>query len=128
MNLHALIIDDDANNVMILAQLLTMEGVSYTQALNPGELDGALTDLPAVDIVFLDLNMPEIDGYTILHFLKSDARFTDVPVVAYTVHFGELHTARESGFHSFLGKPLDVDLFPKQLARILNGESVWVTA
>lgn len=127
-DLQALIIDDDANNVIILGQFLTLEGVNCRQALNATELDEVLYDLHQVDIVFLDLNMPQRDGYAVLQVLQSDDRFRDVPIVAYTVHFGELHMARESGFHSFLGKPLNGDLFPTQLARILSGERIWVTA
>ena len=45
----------------------------------------------------------------------------------YTVHVSEIGVARDLGFHSFLGKPLDVDKFPEQLKRILNDEPVWVT-
>jgi hypothetical protein len=47
--------------------------------------------------------------------------------VAYTVHVSEINTVYQMGFHSFLGKPLDSDLFPDQLARILRGERVWAT-
>jgi CheY-like chemotaxis protein len=78
-----------------------------------------------VDVVFLDLEMPDIDGYAVLEILKSDNRFDTVPIVAHTVHFGEINNAQHVGFHSFLGKPLNIDRFPDQLARILIGEHVW---
>jgi two-component system, cell cycle response regulator DivK len=126
--LHALIIDDNKDNLGILAQLLSLEGVSHTGINNPARVKDALTQLERVDIVFLDLEMPGIDGYNVLKMLKADARFKTVPVVAYTVHVSEINTARQLGFHSFLGKPLDADRFPEQLARILRGEHVWVTA
>jgi CheY-like chemotaxis protein len=76
-------------------------------------------------VIFLDLEMPGIDGYPMLSYLKNDDRFNNVPVVAYTVHMSEMNVARQKGFHSFLGKPLDADLFPEQLAAILRGEHVW---
>jgi CheY-like chemotaxis protein len=127
-NVHALIIDDDANNIGILAQLLIWEGLSYTQVLSATELKKILPVLQKVDVVFLDLEMPDVDGYAVLEMLKLDNRFDTVPIVAHTVHFGEINNAQHVGFHSFLGKPLNMDRFPAQLARILNGEHVWAIA
>ena len=122
---HALVIDDNIKNVNVLVHLLALEGVTSTQVTKPALLEATLTDITHVDIVFLDLEMPDIDGYTVLNKLTVDARFQAVPIVAYTVHVSEINTAHRQGFHSFLGKPLDPDKFPGQLARILRGESVW---
>ncbi len=122
---HALIIDDNTKNVNVLVHLLTREGITSTQVTNPALLETTLRDVAHVDIVFLDLEMPDIDGYTVLNELLADSRFQSVPVVAYTVHVSEINTAYQQGFHSFLGKPLDPDKFPGQVARILRGESVW---
>jgi two-component system cell cycle response regulator DivK len=76
-------------------------------------------------VVFLDIEFPNDDGFHILPELQADPRLQQVPIVAYSVHTNELPAAREVGFHSFLGKPLDVSAFPGQLRRILNGQSVW---
>ena len=123
--LHAVIVDDNRSNVRVLAELLTLEDVEFTEVLNATQLPEILDRLDRVDVIFLDLEMPDIDGYTILEYLKDEDRFQAVPIVAYTVHVGEISHARQLGFHSFLGKPLDVDRFPHQLTRILNGERVW---
>jgi CheY-like chemotaxis protein len=125
---HALIIDDNPNNLGILAELLTMEGVDATQVQHTKQLNAVLQDVSALDVIFLDLEMPDTNGYQLLERIKSDARFRDVPVAAYTVHVSEVNVARKKGFHSFLGKPLDADRFPDQLARILRGEHVWSVA
>ncbi len=122
-DIHALVIDDNTNNIGVLAELLRLEGVKVTTIQNPLKIDEALEQ--PVDIIFLDLEMPEMDGYEVLGHFKADARLAGVPVVAYTVHVSEMITARQMGFHSFLGKPLDADKFPKQLERILQGERVW---
>jgi two-component system, cell cycle response regulator DivK len=122
---HALIVDDNAKNVDVLARLLAMEGVTATRIGNPTHLPQTLTNISEVDVVFLDLEMPGQDGYQILEMLKADARFSTTPIVAYTVHVSEITVAHKLGFHSFLGKPLDSDKFPDQLAAILRGESVW---
>lgn len=127
-NRHALIIDDNANNLGILAELLTMEGINCTQVQHIKNLNAVLQQLSALDVIFLDLELPDMNGYQLLEKIKSDARFRDVPIAAYSVHVGEVNMARNKGFHSFLGKPLDVDLFPEQLAQILRGEHVWSVA
>jgi CheY-like chemotaxis protein len=125
---HALIIDDNPNNLGILAELLTMEGIDCTQVQHPKYLNTILKDDSDFDVIFLDLEMPDQNGYQILERLRSDSRFHDVPIAAYTVHVSQVNIARQKGFHSFLGKPLDADRFPDQLARILRGERVWSVA
>ena len=80
--------------------------------------------LEKVDIVFLDLEMPKLDGYEVLVILKQHFG-NNVPIVACTVHTAEINTTRKLGFSSFVAKPLDTDRFPNQLSRILNGDPVW---
>jgi len=124
---HALVIDDNAKNLRVLTRLLSEEGVSATQVGNPRHLDDILEALSKVDVVFLDIEMPGMTGYEVLEKLKSDTRFGGVPVVAYTVHVSEINHAYQVGFDSFIGKPINPDKFPNQLASILRGEAVWAT-
>ena len=123
--LHALIVDDNRDNGTILAQMLSLEGIQSTRIEDPTKLEKALISLPKTQVIFLDLEMPKLNGYDIFNQLRSIAAFQNVPIVAYTVHVSEINNARNFGFHSFLAKPLDQDHFPEQLARILNGEPVW---
>lgn len=124
---HAVVVDDRPDNAGVLAELLALEGVTCTQIYNPFKVENALQNLDHVEVFFLDLEMPGMDGYALYDTLKDDSRFHGAPVVAYTVHVSEINTVYQMGFHSFLGKPLDSDLFPDQLARILRGERVWAT-
>jgi len=127
MTKRALIIDDNADNVGVLVEMLKLENLEYVAIQNPTQIDSVIADDASFDVVFLDLEMPHIDGYDMLKKFQGDSRFESVPIVAYTVHVSEIGVARDLGFHSFLGKPLDVDKFPEQLKRILNDEPVWVT-
>jgi two-component system cell cycle response regulator DivK len=82
--------------------------------------------LDRIDVVFLDLEMPNGDYYLTLHELKQQPSLTGVPIVAYTVHTSEIDKARQAGFDGFLGKPLKATEFPGHLQRILGREPVWV--
>ena len=125
---HALIIDDNVDNIGVLAELLSFYGMTYTQIEDPIEVAATLSSLTKLDVIFLDLEMPGLNGYDVMELLKNDANHKDVPVVAHTVHTNEINNARQIGFHSFLAKPLDADRFSDQLKRILSGEHVWVAS
>jgi len=124
---HALVVDDNVKNLGVLSRLLARQGVVCTEASSANQLATVLKTLTEVDVVFLDLELPGVNGYEIMRQLKTDARFEGVPFVAYTVHLSEINTAHQRGFHSFLGKPVDAEKFPEQLHHILNGEPVWST-
>ncbi|MCL4254846.1 MAG: response regulator, partial [Anaerolineae bacterium] len=66
---HALIIDDNLQNVKVLAQLLAKQGVKCTEILSPTQIvDNPVQDEP-IDVIFLDLEMPTIDGYQLKEML-----------------------------------------------------------
>ena len=124
-NLQALIVDDNPNNIEVLVMLLANEGVNYTAVQSVKQINKTLTDIGRLDIIFLDLEFPNGNGFELLKTLKGDSRFAGVPIVAYSVHTSEIDRVRRAGFNSFIGKPLSSQRFPNQLQRILNGEAVW---
>ena len=119
-------VDDNTQNLRVLTQLLTKQGVSCTGVHDPRNLYDLVPEMERVDVVFLDLEMPDLDGYTVKEMLRS--HLGDTPIIAYTVHVSEINLVRQSGFDGFLGKPLDTTRFPGQLARIFSGEPVWERA
>jgi CheY-like chemotaxis protein len=119
----ALIIDDNQQNLKVLAQLLAKQGVSCTEVSNPNTLSSVLPSLGEVNVVFLDLEMPGLDGFSVKDFLRTE--LSGVPIIAYTVHVSEMNVAQQMGFDGFIGKPISSVRFPDQLARILRGEAVW---
>jgi CheY-like chemotaxis protein len=122
---HALIIDDDLNNLVVLQQLLTNEGISYTAVQDSTQVEAILDDIEKIDVILLDLEMPDIDGYQLFEILQRYNALRGVPITACTVHTGESHNAQSMGFHSFISKPVDVHLFPDQIQKILDGSPVW---
>lgn len=123
--MHALIIDDNAENIAVLTMLLNTEGVQSSSTQWPSALWDVLETAGKLDVVFLDLEMRERSGFEILADLKSHPDLANVPVIAYSVHTSEIDEVHNAGFDGFLGKPLSFKRFPNQLQRILMNESVW---
>lgn len=126
-NLHALIIDDNTNNLEVLGQLLEAQGISHTAVKDPTKVSAILRTLPNVHLVLCDLEMPNLNGYELLAILREQLG-ASVPIVACTVHLLEMNTSRTMGFDGFIGKPIDAERFPIQILRILEGKPVWETS
>lgn len=121
----ALIIDDSPTNILVLQQLLSMEDVASVTLSATRNLASQLNAISDIDVVFLDLEMPVLNGYEALKLIKSHPNFQHARVVAYSVHVSELQNALDFGFDAFLGKPLNAEAFPEYLRRILTGEKVY---
>ena len=123
-----LVIEDNLNNFLLIARLLAYLGVEKCEWKASGwqVLEFAET-LPRVDLILMDIFLPERDGYEALQILRSDPGFKDTLIVAVTADASQenMERARKAGFDGFIGKPLDPDRFPDQIRRILRGESVW---
>jgi two-component system cell cycle response regulator DivK len=126
---HVLIVEDNVRNYALLARLLTFMGVKQCEWKRSGwhVLEFAQDAMPNVDLILLDIHLPEEDGYEVLARLRRDERFLSTRVVAVTADItnANMNRARSVGFDGFLAKPVDVDHFPDQIRRILEGESVW---
>jgi two-component system cell cycle response regulator DivK len=124
-----LIVEDNVRNYALLARLLSFMGVKKCEWKRSGwhVVEFAESAMPQVDLILLDIHLPEEDGYEVLTRLRQDDRYSDTRIVAVTadVSNNNLNRARAAGFDGFLAKPIDVDLFPDQIRRILQGESVW---
>jgi two-component system cell cycle response regulator DivK len=123
--IRALIIEDDQTSINVLMRLLNQLAIEADVIHDSAAMEEQLSAISRPDVIFLDLEMPAANGYTVLEMIQRDECFDGVPVVAYTTHTSHMNDARRAGFNGFLGKPLDSSLFPGQLARILNGEQVW---
>jgi two-component system, sensor histidine kinase SagS len=123
-NVRALIVEDNTSDGLVLQRLLEGLGVSAELVTESNTVE-EIHRRGRVDLVFLDFDLPGIDGFEILKVLLRDPDFQNVPIVAYTSHLSEMAAANEAGFHSFIGKPLSSTRLADQLQRILSGESVW---
>ncbi|MBK8029424.1 MAG: response regulator [Chloroflexi bacterium] len=122
---HALIIEDNSNNSEVLAILLELQGVASTNVRSTRQVASTIEQLEHVDVIFLDLEFPYGDGFSVFKLLRSDPRYAAIPIIAYSVHISQVDKVRAAGFQGFLGKPLSIEQFPDQLRRILSGIAVW---
>src|SRR6185369_18000425 len=115
---HILVIEDDANNLIVITDLLRMAGITniYSRSMGWQGLKLAQS-MPRIDLILLDIQLPYEDGYAVLRQIRAISALDRVPVVAVTanVHPGEAIKMREAGFNGFISKPIDFDEFPKQV-------------
>jgi two-component system cell cycle response regulator DivK len=124
-----LIVEDNVRNYALLARLLSFMGIKQAEWKRSGwqVLEFARDTMSRVDLILLDIHLPEEDGYEVFGRLRQEERFGNTRIVAVTadVSNANLNRAKSVGFDGFLAKPINVDLFPDQIRRILEGESVW---
>jgi CheY-like chemotaxis protein len=108
--LHAriLIVDDQAANVHLLTRLLTEAGYSgTTSTLNPREVCGLHREQD-YDLILLDLQMPEMDGFAVMQALKTNKAEAYLPVIVLTAQPGHKLRALQEGAKDFISKPFDL--------------------
>jgi two-component system cell cycle response regulator DivK len=124
-----LIVEDNVRNYALLARLLSFMGVKQTEWRRSGwhVPEFAHDAMPKVDLILLDIHLPDEDGYEVLARLREDEHFRQTRIVAVTADISSVNLSRaqSAGFDGFLAKPIDVDHFPDQIRRILEGEAVW---
>ena len=126
---HVLVIEDDPNNQRIITDLLYLAGVQHVTVATAGwqGLRAARAQMPRVDLILLDIQLPAEDGYGVLSRIRESPRFRATKVVAVTANVTprDEAKARAAGFDGFIGKPLNFDHFPGQIHAVLQGEPIW---
>jgi two-component system cell cycle response regulator DivK len=122
-----LVVEDNVSNFVLIARMLGYMGIHCEWKTSGYEVVEYADTLPRVDLVLMDIRLPYEDGYGALRKVRSSPNLKHTLVVAVTAEASleQMTKARGAGFDGFLGKPLDPDLFPEQIRRILSGESVW---
>lgn len=125
---HVLVVEDNVSNFVLIARLLAFMGIEKCEwkTTGWGVVEFANT-MNRVDLVLMDLRLPHEDGYEALRQIRAHPQLKHTRVVVVTAQgsTAEMEKARAAGFDGFIAKPLDVDLFPEQISRILRGEDVW---
>ena len=111
-----LYVEDNTENRILVRRILVAEGYDFLEAANAAQaLEVLETQTP--DLIFMDINMPDMDGYTLTTHIKSIPELSHVPIVAMTAHVmkGDRERSFEAGCDGYIQKPIDVDKLPEQI-------------
>lgn len=119
-----LLIDDDADD-----QIYFRDAINEVSALlqcvianNGLEALKQIQTPPPPDLIFLDLNMPVMNGYECLEYLKNEERYKDIPVIIFTTSkdVQDIERVRKMGAHLFFTKPTNFNILCKKLNEIVE--------
>ena len=116
-----LYVEDNPDNRMLVRRILLSEDYGLIEANNAFE---ALEALKAgkPDLILMDINMPDKDGYTLTSKIKTMPGFERVPILALTANVmrGDREKTLEAGCDGYIQKPLDIDQLIKEIERFLS--------
>ncbi len=119
-----LYVEDNQDNRILIRRVLEAEGFSFVDAKNAAQ---ALERLQAnsIDLILMDINMPDVDGYTLTSQIRSMPRYANVPIIAVTANVmrGDRERSLEAGCDGYIQKPIDIDTLSYQIERFLRKES-----
>jgi len=123
---RVLVVEDDVRNIFALSSVLEPKGVSIVIARNGREALEALARAPkqsseAIDLVLMDIMMPEMDGLTAMREIRNNAEWKNLPIIALTAKAMADDHARclAAGANDYIAKPLDVE-------KLLSLVRVWM--
>ncbi len=121
MGERILYIEDSPSNRLLVTRILLVEGYEVLEA-SDGVEGIAMARSEHPDLILMDMNLPEVDGYELTAKIKDDPELADIPVVAMTANVmqGDREKALQAGCIGYIPKPIDVDSLPGQVADFLQ--------
>jgi CheY-like chemotaxis protein len=129
-----LLVDDDADCRLLIRDAISeckvnnevFEVSNGREALAFLHQEGAYADAPRPGLIYLDIEMPGLNGLDTLRQIKSDPRLSDIPIVMMTGVCGEeeMHTAARLGANSYTLKPASAEQF---MSTVLASTNYWLT-
>ncbi len=110
-NKKILMVDDDVRNLFALSSILEDKGAQVSVAKNGKECLTYLDKNPDIDLILMDIMMPEMDGYEASTKIREQDRFKDLPIIAITAKAmkGDKAKCIEAGASDYLAKPVNMD-------------------
>jgi CheY-like chemotaxis protein len=106
-----LVVEDDVRNVFALSRVLEPRGAKIEIARNGKEALEALGRIPEIDLVLMDLMMPEMDGLTAMREIRKREELQRLPIIALTAKAmpDDREHAMQAGANDYMAKPFDVE-------------------
>jgi len=123
-----LIVDDDVRNIFSLTSALEQNGMEVVFAENGREGIEKLKATPGIDVMLVDIMMPEMDGYETMRAIRKLPAYRDLPLVAVTAKAmkGDREKCLDAGATDYVSKPVDIDQLLAVL-RVQLGRSQYVS-
>jgi two-component system cell cycle response regulator DivK len=122
-NVKILYVEDNPENRLLVRRILMAEDFEVIEA---GDAFQAMKVLETVqpDLILMDINLPEVDGYTLTTRLKEIPKLRQVPIIALTANVmkGDRERILDSGCDGYIQKPIDVDALPILIRSFLGDE------
>ncbi|MCC6905167.1 MAG: response regulator [Anaerolineae bacterium] len=119
-----LYIEDEFTNRLLIKRVLEAQGhVVFEAESGTSGLQMAQTCNP--DLILMDINLPDIDGYECTARLRKMPDFNTLPIIALTANamVGDADKALAAGCDGYISKPIDVDTLPRQVMNFINTRS-----
>lgn len=115
-----LYVEDNPDNRMLVRRILLSEDYGLIEANNAFEALEVIKQRKP-DLILMDINMPDMDGYTLTAKIKAMPGFERVPILALTANVmrGDRERTLEAGCDGYIQKPLDIDQLIKEIERFL---------
>ncbi|PRZ28322.1 response regulator [Flavobacterium granuli] len=120
-NKNILIVDDDIRNIYALSAALTSKGAVILTAFNGIEALKVLDDNSNIDIVLMDIMMPEMDGFEATRKIRENIKWRDLPIIALTAKAmkGDRDEILKAGASDYQSKPIDIQ-------KLISLISIWI--
>lgn len=115
-----LYVEDNPENRMLVRRVLVAEKYALHEANNAGQaLDILKSNQP--DLILMDINMPDMDGYTLTAQIKSMPGYERIPIIAITANVmrGDREKTLEAGCDGYIQKPIDIDALTREIEKFL---------
>jgi HAMP domain-containing protein/CheY-like chemotaxis protein/signal transduction histidine kinase len=108
---RVLVVDDDVRNIFALSSLLERHGMTVDSATTGEEAIRLIESTPDLELVLMDIMMPEMDGYETMQRIRRESRFRQLPMIALTAKAmkGDREKCLEAGASDYIAKPVNSD-------------------
>ncbi len=120
-NSTILYVEDNVDNRTLVRRILMAEGYNLLEAVNAMQALEILGNTQP-DLILMDINMPDMDGYSLTAQIKSTPGLEAIPIIALTANVmrGDRERSLEAGCDGYIQKPIDIDMLSEQIERFLR--------